>query len=58
MQTCSKHRKVTYFRALRAVEEDNYQKSKDFKREIAVVLNKCEPWVYSIGGELSTETLK
>lgn len=40
------------------VEEDNYQKSKDFKREIAVMLNRCEPWVYSIGGELSAETLK
>lgn len=56
MKTCSKDRKVTYFKAFRKVEEDNYQSSKDFKGEFDVLLRKSEPWVYSIDGELSAET--
>jgi len=33
LQTCSKHRNVTYFRSLKELEENNYQKSKDFEKE-------------------------
>lgn len=44
MQTCSKHRKVMYFRAFRKVEKDNSKAVKILrKREIDVVLNKHEP---------------